>query len=80
MILLEWIEHVNLAQRVEYQTCMAELPGSILTGVTFCCWSFLFLGIVADLLNFLDQVFAKLSVLKATRTQLFQTTVHMENL
>ena len=31
-----------MAQRAEYQIQVAEVLGSMLTGVTFCCWIFCF--------------------------------------
>ena len=34
------ITHASMAQRVEYQIEMAEVLGSMLTGITFCCWIF----------------------------------------
>ena len=32
-----------MAQRGKHQIQMAEVPGSMHIGVTFCCWSFWFL-------------------------------------
>ena len=35
------VTHASIAQRGAHQIQMAEVPGSVLTGVTFCCWIFL---------------------------------------
>ena len=34
------VTHASTAQRGEHQIQMAEIPGSVLTGVIFCCWNF----------------------------------------
>ena len=36
------ITHASMAQRAKCQIQMAEVLGSVLTGVTFCCTIFLF--------------------------------------
>ena len=36
------VTHASIAQRGEHQIQVVEVPGPILTGVTFCFWIFLF--------------------------------------
>ena len=35
--ILRFLTHASIAQRREHQIQMTEVPGLILTGVTFCC-------------------------------------------